>query len=92
MSKFLECIGVGKIYPGKSEPVEALRGIDFSCGAGDFVCLLGRSGCGKSTLLQMVAGLERADRRADRGGRQGAARALDGRPRSSSRTTACFPG
>jgi ABC-type nitrate/sulfonate/bicarbonate transport system ATPase subunit len=59
MSKFLECIGVGKIYPGKSEPVEALRGIDFSCGAGDFVCLLGRSGCGKSTLLQMVAGLER---------------------------------
>jgi ABC-type nitrate/sulfonate/bicarbonate transport system ATPase subunit len=59
MSKFLECIGVGKIYPGKTEPVEALRGIDFSCGAGDFVCLLGRSGCGKSTLLQMVAGLER---------------------------------
>jgi peptide/nickel transport system ATP-binding protein len=59
MSKFLECIGVGKIYPAKTEPVEALRGIDFSCGAGDFVCLLGRSGCGKSTLLQMVAGLER---------------------------------
>jgi len=23
MSKFLECIGVGKIYPGKTEPVEA---------------------------------------------------------------------
>jgi ABC-type lipoprotein export system ATPase subunit len=42
MSKFLECIGVGKIYHGKTEPVEALRGIDFSCGAGDFVCLLGR--------------------------------------------------
>src|SRR5260370_41341054 len=59
MSKFMHCSGVGKIYPGKSEPVEALRGTDFSCGAGDFVCLLGRSGCGKSTLLQMVAGLER---------------------------------
>lgn len=59
MSKFLECIGVGKIYPGKTEPVEALRGIDFACDAGDFVCLLGRSGCGKSTLLQMVAGLEK---------------------------------
>jgi ABC-type nitrate/sulfonate/bicarbonate transport system ATPase subunit len=40
--------------------VEALRGIDFACEAGDFVCLLGRSGCGKSTLLQIVAGLERA--------------------------------
>jgi ABC-type nitrate/sulfonate/bicarbonate transport system ATPase subunit len=60
MSKFLECIGVGKTYPGKNEPVEALRGIDFTCDEGDFVCLLGRSGCGKSTLLQIVAGLERA--------------------------------
>jgi ABC-type nitrate/sulfonate/bicarbonate transport system ATPase subunit len=58
MSNFLEFIDVGKIYPGKNEQVEALRGINFSCGAGDFICLLGRSGCGKSTLLQLVAGLE----------------------------------
>ena len=58
MNRFIECIDVGKIYPGKTEPVEALRGIDFTCDAGDFVCLLGRSGCGKSTLLQMIAGLE----------------------------------
>lgn len=58
MNRFIECFGVGKIYPGKNQPVEALRGIDFSCAAGDFVCLLGRSGCGKSTLLQMMAGLE----------------------------------
>jgi len=58
MNRFIECVGVGKIYPGKNEPVEALRGIDFTCDAGDFICLLGRSGCGKSTLLQMMAGLE----------------------------------
>jgi ABC-type nitrate/sulfonate/bicarbonate transport system ATPase subunit len=58
MTKFLECIGVGKTYPGKTGPVEALRGIDFACGQGDFICLLGRSGCGKSTLLQILAGLE----------------------------------
>ena len=58
MNRFIECVDVGKIYPGKTEPVEALRGIDFTCEAGDFVCLLGRSGCGKSTLLQMMAGLE----------------------------------
>ena len=58
MNRFIECVGVSKIYPGKNEPVEALRGIDFTCDAGDFVCLLGRSGCGKSTLLQMMAGLE----------------------------------
>jgi ABC-type nitrate/sulfonate/bicarbonate transport system ATPase subunit len=60
MNRFIECVGVGKIYPGKTEPVEALRGIDFTCDAGDFVCLLGRSGCGKSTLLQLMAGLEEA--------------------------------
>jgi ABC-type nitrate/sulfonate/bicarbonate transport system ATPase subunit len=60
MSRFLECIGVGKTYPGKTGPVEALRGIDFACDEGQFVCLLGRSGCGKSTLLQIVAGLEPA--------------------------------
>lgn len=58
MNRFIECIRVGKTYPGKTEPVEALRGIDFVCDAGEFVCLLGRSGCGKSTLLQMIAGLE----------------------------------
>ena len=58
MNRFIECNGVGKIYPGKTEPVEALHGIDFTCNEGDFVCLLGRSGCGKSTLLQLMAGLE----------------------------------
>ena len=58
MNRFIECAGVGKTYRGKTESVEALRGIDFVCNEGEFVCLLGRSGCGKSTLLQMIAGLE----------------------------------
>jgi ABC-type nitrate/sulfonate/bicarbonate transport system ATPase subunit len=60
MTPFVECRGVGKIYAAKTGPVEALRGIDLSCGTGEFVCLLGLSGCGKSTLLQLIAGLERA--------------------------------
>ena len=60
MNRFIECVGVGKIFPGKNESVEALRGIDFVGEAGEFVCLLGRSGCGKSTLLMMMAGLETA--------------------------------
>jgi ABC-type nitrate/sulfonate/bicarbonate transport system ATPase subunit len=58
VTKFLECIGVDKIYPGKTGAVEALRGIDMECADGEFVCLLGVSGCGKSTLLQLIAGLE----------------------------------
>jgi len=60
MTPFVACTGVGKIYPGKSGDVEALRGVDLACGTGEFVCLLGLSGCGKSTLLQLIAGLERA--------------------------------
>jgi ABC-type nitrate/sulfonate/bicarbonate transport system ATPase subunit len=60
MNRFIECVGVGKVYPGKNESVEALRGIDFVSEEGEFVCLLGRSGCGKSTLLMMMAGLEPA--------------------------------
>jgi NitT/TauT family transport system ATP-binding protein len=58
MAGFIECIGVGKTYNGKTGKVEALRGIDMRCAEGEFVCLLGLSGCGKSTLLQMIAGLE----------------------------------
>jgi ABC-type nitrate/sulfonate/bicarbonate transport system ATPase subunit len=58
MTGFLACRGVGKTYPSKSGPVEALRGIDLDATEGEFVCLLGLSGCGKSTLLQMIAGIE----------------------------------
>nr|WP_297357572.1 ABC transporter ATP-binding protein [uncultured Caldimonas sp.] len=36
----------------------AVRALDLSVGAGEFVALLGPSGCGKSTVLRMVAGLE----------------------------------
>jgi sn-glycerol 3-phosphate transport system ATP-binding protein len=46
---------VHKIYPGG---VEAIKGINFEVGDGQFCVLVGPSGCGKSTLLRMVAGLE----------------------------------
>ena len=46
---------VRKTYAGG---FEAIKGIDFEVGDGQFYVLVGPSGCGKSTLLRMVAGLE----------------------------------
>src|ERR1700760_50889 len=46
---------VKKAYPNG---FEAIKGIDFDVGDGQFCVLVGPSGCGKSTLLRMVAGLE----------------------------------
>ena len=47
---------VRKTYAGG---FEAIKGIDFDVGDGQFCVLVGPSGCGKSTLLRMVAGLIR---------------------------------
>jgi sn-glycerol 3-phosphate transport system ATP-binding protein len=46
---------VRKTYAGG---FEAIKGIDFDVGDGQFCVLVGPSGCGKSTLLRMIAGLE----------------------------------
>ncbi len=53
----LELIDIWKYYEG--QPL--LRGISFSVGMGETVCLLGPSGSGKSTLLRIISGLEQAD-------------------------------
>lgn len=53
----LEVDHVGKTYTGRGEPVEAIADLQFSIGAGEFVCVVGPSGAGKTTLLRILAGL-----------------------------------
>ena len=51
--------GVSRVFAGAAGQVDALRGIDFSVGPGEFCVVVGPSGCGKTTFLRIVAGLDR---------------------------------
>ncbi|MFT4103233.1 MAG: ABC transporter ATP-binding protein [Burkholderiaceae bacterium] len=55
---FLKVEGLGKTYPGSSEPV--FDAVNFDLAKGEFVCIIGHSGCGKTTILNVLAGLEQA--------------------------------
>ena len=50
--------GLGKRYDSDRQTVQALADVNFTVGAGEFVCLVGPSGCGKTTLFRLIAGLE----------------------------------
>ena len=52
--KVLEMRDVLKVFNGT---VTALKGMNLTVNAGDFISLLGPSGCGKSTALRLIAGL-----------------------------------
>jgi nitrate/nitrite transport system ATP-binding protein len=57
-TEFLKIEGLGKTYPGSTEPV--FDGVNFEVAQGEFVCIIGHSGCGKTTILNVLAGLESA--------------------------------
>src|ERR1700727_743157 len=57
----LTVAGLRKTFEAESAPVRALRGIDLTVRAGEFVAVMGPSGCGKATLLNLVAGLDVPD-------------------------------
>ena len=61
MSELIVVEGVGKRYVTSSGPIDALRDVSLSVGAGEFCTLIGPSGCGKSTLLAVLGGLVTAD-------------------------------
>jgi putative ABC transport system ATP-binding protein len=57
-SHAVELRKVGKFYGSGPGAVHALREVDLTVEAGEFVVLLGPSGSGKTTLLNLVGGIE----------------------------------
>ncbi|QDL91342.1 ABC transporter ATP-binding protein [Paroceanicella profunda] len=53
----MEVRGLTKTYAGKSGPVHAVKGVDFTVHEGESVGLVGESGCGKSTTSAMLVRL-----------------------------------
>ena len=54
----LQLKNIKKDYQTAGQPVHALKGIDLSFRANEFVSILGQSGCGKTTLLNIIGGLD----------------------------------
>jgi putative ABC transport system ATP-binding protein len=54
----IETAGLTKVYGANGTAVHALRGIDMSVGAGEFLALIGPSGSGKSTLMAILGCLD----------------------------------
>jgi putative ABC transport system ATP-binding protein len=54
----IQAQNVERVYKSLTDEVYALRNINFTIPAGQFVALKGRSGSGKTTLLNCIGGLD----------------------------------
>jgi putative ABC transport system ATP-binding protein len=54
----IQLIGITKTYGGGQAGFQALKGIDLSISAGDFVAIMGPSGSGKSTTMNILGCLD----------------------------------
>ena len=57
MEPMIEIHNLKKTYKQGDVEVQALRGLDLTVEAGEFVAIVGPSGCGKSTLFNILGGL-----------------------------------
>jgi putative ABC transport system ATP-binding protein len=55
----IQTVGLTRQYAMGGAVVHALRGVDLTVQAGEFLALMGSSGSGKSTLLNMIGLLDR---------------------------------
>ncbi|MCA9728710.1 MAG: ABC transporter ATP-binding protein, partial [Candidatus Eisenbacteria bacterium] len=55
----IELRGIERTFQVGEEEVRALRGVDLSVPAGEYLSIMGSSGSGKSTLLNILGCLDR---------------------------------